>query len=225
MAIQGEGVVEFAHQFLGSLAVHTHHNAVGFHKILNGSTLLQEFGIGGHIKRNIHTSFLLGLLERIPHLFCGSHRYGTLGDHQSIIAHVLTDLSGHGQNVFQIGRTIFTWRSTDSNERYFASSDGRRQIGGEAQSLFFEVALDDHVQARLVNGQDAFFQIFDLFYIHIHAADVQTYICQTGTSDQANIACSYNDDFHDFSFCFVSLSTVSSVVELIKFNCSWSISV
>ena len=39
MTVQGEGIIEFAHQFLCTLTVHTHHNAVGFHEILNGGAL------------------------------------------------------------------------------------------------------------------------------------------------------------------------------------------
>ena len=134
--------------------------------------------------------------ERTPYFFRGTDRYGALGDDQSVIAHVLTDLGRYSQNIFQIGGAILARRGADSDERYFASLHGRGQVGGESQSLLLEVAFDDHIQSRLINGQDAFFQIFDLFHIHIYAADIQTYICQTCTGYKANIACSYNYDFH-----------------------------
>ena len=50
MTVQGERTVELVQCFLGLLAVHTHHDAVGLHKVFNGGTLFQELRVRGDIK-------------------------------------------------------------------------------------------------------------------------------------------------------------------------------
>ena len=104
--INQEGLVQARHHLLGLLRLSTDYHTVRRHEVLDGSTLLQEFRIRGHVEGNIHTALVQLCLDGGLYFLGGSYRHCRFRHQNGVLVDVLTKLFGHCQHVFQVGRTI-----------------------------------------------------------------------------------------------------------------------
>ena len=115
--VNQEGLVQLGQHLLGMFALHTHHDTVGRHEVLDGITFLQELRIGGYVKLQVlQSTFGQLLFNGFAHLGSGTYGNGRLGDHYQIMVHVLTNGTSHLQHIFQVGRAILIRRSTYRRE-------------------------------------------------------------------------------------------------------------
>ena len=130
------------------------------------------------------------------HLVGGADGNGRLGDDDDFARHVLADELRDGEHVSEIGGAVFVGRSADSDEHDFSAGDGRGHIGGEFEASLRLIALDELVQAGLVDRKDVLLQSFDLGDIEIGAVHVIAGLRETGAYDQADVAGSDDGDAH-----------------------------
>src|SRR5688572_6057172 len=70
----------------------------------------------------------------------------------------------------------------------------------ELQAFGFDIALDERIEARFVDGNDALFQAFDLFVVDIDAKHVVAGVRKAGTGDEADVTGAENGDSHIFTW-------------------------
>jgi hypothetical protein len=84
---------------------------------------------------------------------------------------------------------------------YSAAPDRFFHVGGEAQPALGYVTLDDGLQARLPDRDDACLELFDLAPVDVHADDGMADLCKAGPRYQANVAGAEDGDFHGGLVC------------------------
>ena len=191
-----ERVVNFTQQVRGLFAIGAHHNPVRLHEVVDGRSSFQELRVGDHIEIQLQAAMIQLRTNRRFHLVAGANRYGGFVHHHLVIIHVLADGLGHGQHILQVGRAVFIRRRAHGDELQGAVLDGFFSIGGKGKAARFDRVLDDVIQARLIDGDLAVLQFFNLALVDIHAQHVVPHVRQAGTRHQANITGSENRDFH-----------------------------
>ena len=140
VAVQGEGLVEFGHGFLGLDALTAYHDAVRFEKILDRCAFFEKFGVGGHIKRDFSAPFVHGLPNGLLDFAAGAHRYGGFGHHHGVVLEIFTDFGGDAQNILEVGTPVFAGGCSDSDEDGFGPLDGFPQVGAELESAVMVIS-------------------------------------------------------------------------------------
>src|SRR5262249_28979488 len=87
----------------------------------------------------------------------------------------------------------------DGDEHGIRARDRGGEIGGEFEAPGAHVAVDDLVEARLVNRNFTPLQAGDLAGILVDACDGNTEFRKTGTGDEADIARTDHGNAHMFS--------------------------
>ena len=109
---------------------------------------------------------------------------------------MLTNSFRHSQNILEVRATVLPWRGSYGNKGRFRVLDSLLQRSREMQAIGCHIALDNLFQSRLVDGKNAFVEIGNFFNVDIYTGNVHANIREAGSCHKADIACSYNSDFH-----------------------------
>ncbi|MNE85204.1 hypothetical protein D3C80_1821810 [compost metagenome] len=71
-------------------------------------------------------------------------------------------------------------------------------VGGKNQAAGGAVALDQFLQARLVDRHAACIEQRDLLFVQVEAEHIVAQLRQASAGDEADIAAADNGDFHGF---------------------------
>src|SRR5579875_74061 len=109
-------------------------------------------------------------------------------DNDCVVVEVLGDALGRLLHVTHICFTVLAAsRRIDRDKDKLGVGQPLGVTGCKVQAVSAHVALDDLLQARLVDGKNALFQALDLFGKDIDAGHAITHIGEACTRDQANI--------------------------------------
>src|SRR5439155_13325786 len=86
-------------------------------------------------------------------------------------------------------RAISLGRRPDRDENRAARADRFRQVGAELQPPLADVAIDDLVEARLVDRDFSLLQRLDFFCVDVDADDIVAEISEACAGNQADVAC------------------------------------
>ena len=89
--------------------------------------------------------------------------------------------------MLEVCGAVFVGWSSYCDELNLAVRNGFVHIGGELQPADFNIALDDLVEARLVNRDNPVIQIGYFLLVNINAQDIVTYIGKQRACYQADI--------------------------------------
>ena len=101
-----------------------------------------------------------------------------------------------GQNVRKVGRAVLFGRRANGDELEQAVADALFGVGRELQPTLVKVALDHHVETRLVDGNLARLQARHLTGVDIDADHVIACLSKAGARDQADVTRTKNCNFH-----------------------------
>ena len=104
---------------------------------------------------------------------------------------------GDGQDVAQVGRSIFVRRRTHRDKANFGADNGLRGIRGENQPAVGIGGFDQRLQTRLKYRNIALAQACQFGLVNIYTSDLVARIGQHGALDQTDIASAKNSDFHN----------------------------
>ena len=194
--LKQERLIKLSHHLLGLLTLNTYYHPIRTHKIFDSSPLFQKFGITGYIKGDIYPTFVQFFLNNIFHLLSSANGYGRFCYQNGVLIDILTKLMSHGKYIFQIGTTIFIWRSPYGREDHFHIIQYFSQICCKVQSSIAHVTFQQFIQTGLINRHFTPFQFIDLICVYIHAGHCGTHFGKTSTRHQAHIACANNCYFH-----------------------------
>ena len=119
ITVQGKRTVKSLHYFFCLCTFNTDYYPIGRHKIFNGSSFFQKFGIGCHVKFDVHTPPVKLLLNNPTNFLCRTYRNSTLCNQNNMFCYIAPYCTGHFQNILQIGTAIFIRRSTYRTENNF----------------------------------------------------------------------------------------------------------
>ncbi len=148
-------------------------------EVVDGRTFLEELGIGDDAERSLHSAFVQFFLHGLLDLVSGADRHGGFVHDDFVFGHVLGDGACSGSDILQVGGAVFVGRCTDGDHLHQTVRHAGGDIGGETQAARFDVALDDFIQTRFVDGHAAALQQGDLLRIDIQAQHVVAQISQT----------------------------------------------
>ena len=126
----------------------------------------------------------------------GAHGNGALIHEHFVILHQLADVGGGVEHVAQVSATVFAGRRGQREEHDLCFLQRFGQIGGEAQAALADVALEQHIQVRFVDGHFAILHHLHLLGIDVHADHVVASLCEACAGDQTDVSCSYYCDVH-----------------------------
>ncbi len=196
-----ERCVQRAHRGLGAQAgfvgVGAEHDAVRAHEIVHRRPLLQELGVRHHREADAGLAARgQGLGHHGANLVAGAHRHGGLVDDHLEAVHVLGDAAGGRQHVFQVGRAVFVGRRAHGDELHVAVRHAGCHVRRELQAARRAVAVDQLLQARLVDRYAAGVEQIDLLLVDVEAEHVVAQLRQARAGDQADIAATDDGDSH-----------------------------
>src|SRR5262249_40567565 len=105
---------------------------------------------------------------------------------------------GNGQHMAQVRRSILVGRRSHRDEHHVARADGTRDVRREAQSPRRLVALDQILEAGLVDRKHVLLQSIDLVRVNVRADDLIACLRQTRAGHESDIAGADNTDLHSF---------------------------
>ncbi len=100
---------------------------------------------------------------------------------------MLADGSCHCQDILQIGRAILVRRRTDGDQLEQTVVYPLLGVGREVQSAALDVAGNDGLKTRLVNGQYALFEHGDLVLVHVNTDHMVAGIRKACARHQAHV--------------------------------------
>ena len=100
---------------------------------------------------------------------------------------MLGDGPRDGQHVLEVGRAVLVGGRADRDHLEQAVRDAFGGIGREPQPALGHVALDQLVEARLVDGHLAAIETLDLARIDVDADDLVARIGEARSGDQSNV--------------------------------------
>ena len=164
-----ERAIDLHHRRAGPLVVQPDHDPVGPLEILYRRALAQELGIGHYREIGIGTGLADDGLDLIPR----PDRDGRLGDDDGEAFDQSGDLAGRVTDVGEIGIAVAAARgSADGDEHRLGARHSLRRIGGEAEARTGDIALDDGLQARLIDRHYPGLEAFDSHFFGVDAGHV-----------------------------------------------------
>ena len=170
------------------------HDAIGLEEVVDGGALFQELRIAAEMEGQLRV-----LRDRGLDLVRRADGHGRLGDDDDLARHVLADELRDGEHVAEVGGAVFVGRRADGDEDDLRAGDGRGHVGGELEAPLRLIALDELVEAGLVDRKDVLLESFDLGDVEIGAVHVIAGLGETGADDQADVAGSDDGDAHAVS--------------------------
>ena len=184
--------VELGHHAARVVAVHAEHDAVGLHEVVDRRAFLQELRVAAHVERDAR------VLARPPPRPSPPFRPArwTWSRRPSRASCACRSCSA----------TASTWRRSaepsssggvpTAMKTTSAVDDGRGDVGRELQAALPLIALDDRVEARLVDRQDVLLQPVDLCLVDVGADDLVAGLGEAGAHDQADVARANDRNVH-----------------------------
>ncbi len=117
--------------------------------------------------------------------------------HDGIAREVPSDLPGRAQDVLQVCAAVLTGRRAHGDEHDFGACDALGVVRGEAQPAVADVALQELLEARLVDGHDPAFQPVDLGLIDVDADDGVPALGEASSGNQADVARTDDGNAHE----------------------------
>ena len=130
------------------------------------------------------------------HFFGGAHGNCALVNEHFVVLHQLPDVGGGVEHVAQVGATVLTGRRRQREEHDLCFLQRFGQIGGEAEAALADVALEQHIQVRFVDGHFAILHHLHLLGVDVHAYHVVAGLGEACAGDEADVSCSYYCDVH-----------------------------
>ncbi|MNT05647.1 hypothetical protein D3C72_1402750 [compost metagenome] len=176
------------------------HDAVRAHEILHSRAFLQELWVRDHrVLQVFQPARGQFLTDGGGHAVAGAHWHGGLVHHHLEAGHVAADVARGGQHVLQVRRAVLVRGRAHGNELHVGVLHAGRHVGRKRQAAGGPVALDQLLQARLVDRHPACVKQRDLLLVQVQAEHVVAEFRQAGAGDQADIAATDNCDFHSRS--------------------------
>ena len=183
-----EGRIQLPEPVGRLLRARSHDDPIGPHAVIDGSALLQEFGIGDDFDRERLAAGRQPLANDAVDLFGGTHRHRGLVGHDHGSADVVTDGLGHLENVLEVRAAVLVRGRAHGNEDHFGIGKRLRRIGGEMQASTVNIVTNHRLEPGLVDRDTAFIEAIDLVGVDVHAGDVMTDLGQAGARDQSDVA-------------------------------------
>ena len=182
-----ERLVDFLHHGDGALAVAADDDAVGLHQVWHGAAFTQELGIADDIK--LRTAFVVAA-DRFGDLLAGFHRHGALIHNHAVLTGLEDggDFAGDFLDVGKIDAAISLGRSRHSNENNIRAIHAFFGAGGEMQALRGDIAVDQFLEAGLVDRHFAGAELGDLFLIVVDANHIVADFREARPGDEADIS-------------------------------------
>src|SRR5690606_17914882 len=111
---------------------------------------------------------------------------GFVDDDQFMVHHSGDGLGGLA-HVLEVGFTVHAGGRADADKDELGVLDCFFVAGGEAQAASGDVAVDDFLQARLINRHNAFAKILDLLFADVERGDAVAEIGEAGASHQPDV--------------------------------------
>ncbi|MCY1520177.1 hypothetical protein D9M68_549480 [compost metagenome] len=200
-----KGFVQLAEEFDITLAVDTDNDALRTHAVFHRRAFLEELGVGHDLHGQRAPLAGQHLVQAHLDSLGGAYGRGGLVDHHLGLGSKLGDGVGHREHVLHVRAAVLVWRCTNGDEDDFGKADAFGGIGREAQASGGEVAVEQSLQARFVDGRLTRVESGDTAFVYVDAAHGMTYFCQAGRLGQSNIAGSENSDLHAAPVCSCSL--------------------
>ena len=170
------GQIEMLQHIGHSGRTHSHHHPIGLLKILDGSPLLEEFGVAGH------ATVPPGALEQAAFdAGAGADRHRALGDHHCLCVQIWGDRVDHRPEGGQIGRTVGRRGRADGEKHDLGGADRPLGVGGEEQSAGLPVALHHFFKPRLIDRHLTPVETLDLGGIDVQTGDGVAAVGETGS--------------------------------------------
>ena len=174
-------------------------DAVRLEEVVDRVALLEELGV-----RADHEGLLGVAADDLPDAVRGAHGHGALGEHdlQSVDEDVLAagqglaDGVGHRVDEAHLRRAVVPLGGAHGDEDDGPVAHGLLHLGGEAQTLLLDVALDDVLEPRLEEGHLALPELLDLSLVHVGADDLVARVRQTSAHDQTHVPAANDCDSH-----------------------------
>ena len=204
VAVADEGLVELAHPAAGALVGDADHDAVGFVEVVDRGAFFEELGVRGHVEGFVGFGF-----DGFADFFVGADRDGGL-DHDDLAAAFvqlaagvagrvldrLADVARRGEDVLEVGVAHLIAGRAHADEDHLGVGVGLGLVGGEVQAAGLVVALDQLVEARLVDRADAVLELLDLLGVHVEAGHLVADVRKAGAGDESDVAGADHGDTH-----------------------------
>ena len=160
----------------------------GFMKSLIAAPSFRNSGFETTSNSTLTRALAERLLDALLDLVGRADRHRRLVDDDAVFGHVAADGLGDGEHVREVGRAVLVGRGADGDELEQAVADALFRVGRELEAPLLEVALHQHVEARLVDGDVARLQARDLAGVDVDADDVVAGFGKAGARHQADVA-------------------------------------
>jgi hypothetical protein len=146
-------------------------------RIVNGGSFAQKLRVRDHIEL---VRLDAVLLDNPSHAVACADGHGGLVDDDFVAIQRASNLGGDGVHILQVGFARIGWRRADTDENDFRIAHCMCQVGCRTQTPLFQVALQQLVQPRLVDGRLSFVD-----GVHFRGVDVHTqhFVAQIGEHD------------------------------------------
>ena len=188
--------VEFFQDFGGFRMIGADDDPVGFEAVLDGCAFFQEFGVRHDVEWDRDAPFLLRFIYDVCDKVGSADGHGRFVDKHFVIGHLLADHAGGRLDVACVARAVVPGWSGDGDEADGGGGDSFLVAGGEAEPFLVDVPFDDFFEARLVDRDDSFFEVFDFRLVDIEAYDLVSHFREAGAGDKSDVSCSYNQNLH-----------------------------
>jgi hypothetical protein len=168
------------------LAGGSDHDPVGFHQIGHGAAFPEELWVADHVE----ACFAVVAFDGGFDCFAGLDWDGAFIDDDAVFAFAenACDLAGDAFDVGEIDAAIDLGWSRDSDENDLGMIDAVLDGVGKPEAFCRNVAMDEFLEAGLIDGDLAGLKHVDFALVVIDTDDVVADFSEAGTRDQAYIA-------------------------------------
>ena len=149
-------------------------------KSLMAEPLLEEFGVGGHVERDVGPAAAELPGDDLAHPARRTYGHRALRYEQRVAADVAAERAGHLLDMAQVGRPVLAGRGPDGREDHLHAVQAGGQVGGEVQPPGVEIPPHELLQSRFVDRNAPCVQRVDLRPVRIHARDVEPHLREAG---------------------------------------------
>ena len=194
--LQQERSVKVFHDLAGLFGFHAHHHPVRAHEIADGIAFFQELGVGRYVKGNLHVPLAQFFADDLFDFGGRTYRDRAFCGEYQVVVHVFADGTCHIQYVMDIRASVFVGRCSHGTENDFRVFQAILQFCCKMQTPGNHVPVDHRFQTRFINGQNAFFQVFNFLLINVYARNVCAHLGKTNAGHKSYISCSYYGYIH-----------------------------
>ena len=179
--VEQERTIESLHDATSAFALDTDDNAVGRHKVFDGSAFFEKFRVRSHLERHIDAAAVELFADCCFDFNRSSYRHGTLGDKNGVFVDVSAKRASHFEHILEVGASVFVGRSSNGTKHHFHAVDNAFERCREVESVGFYVARNQFVKSRLVDGYNAFFEVLYFVTVDVDASYFRSHFGETCT--------------------------------------------